>query len=263
MKRYYKTGENAMDEKELLISKIKDLDHMAYDRNITRCTGFLTMSEQSVYLDIARELNSKDHFLAGGHEDAERAMIIWPAGYADKAYVTGSLISCILALPADARFADDLNHRDFLGALMNLGIERHCLGDILVSSSSAYIFCVSEMADFIVENLTQVKHTHITCKKVGLDECDIVPVFDEIKVNVASERIDAIVSAVYNISRTVAAKLITSEYIFIDGRVAKNSGVKIKEGARISVRNHGKFIYCGIDGTSRKNRLYVRIKKYV
>lgn len=252
-----------MDDRELLISKIKDLDRISYERDITRCTGFLTMSEQSVYYDVAKDLLSRTHFLYGGHEDADRAMVIWPASYADKTEVTGSLISCVLALPADARFADDLSHRDFLGALMNLGIERHCLGDILVSSSSAYIFCVAEMADFIVENLSQVKHTNISCKKAGLDECDIVPVFDEVKVNVASERIDVIVAGVYNISRTVASKLITSEYIFIDGRVAKNSGVKIKEGSRISVRNHGKFIYCGIDGTSRKNRLYVKIKKYV
>ena len=252
-----------MEEKELLISKIKDLDRTAYDRDITRCTGFLTMAEQAVYLDIARDLNSTDHFLTGGHEDADRAMIIWPASYADKTKIAGELMDCIHVLPVDSRFADDLSHRDFLGALMNLGIERYCLGDILVNSSSAYIFCTAEMADFIVENLTQVKHTNVTCRKVGLDECDIVPVFEDVKVNVASERIDAIVAAVYNVSRTVAGKLITSEYIFIDGHAAKNAGVKIKEGARISVRNHGKFIYCGIDGTSRKNRLYVKIKKYV
>lgn len=252
-----------MEEKELLISKIKDLDRTAYDRDITRCTGFLTMAEQAVYLDIARDLNSTDHFLTGGHEDADRAMIIWPASYADKTKIAGELMDCIHVLPVDSRFADDLSHRDFLGALMNLGIERYCLGDILVNSSSAYIFCTAEMSDFILENLTQVKHTSVQCSKVSLDSCDIVPVFDEVRVNVASERIDAVIAAVYNLSRTVAGRLITSEYVFINGHIAKNAGVRVKDGDRISVRNHGKFIYCGIDGTSRKNRLYVKIKKYV
>lgn len=252
-----------MDEKELLISKIKDLDRISYERDITRSTGFLTMSEQSVYLDVSKDLCSHTHFLHGGHENADRAMIIWPASYTDKSGVIGSLIACVLALPADTRFADDLSHRDFLGALMNLGIERYCLGDILVNSSSAYIFCTAEMADFIVENLTQVKHTSVQCSKVSLDSCDIVPVFDEVRVNVASERIDAVIAAVYNLSRTVAGRLITSEYVFINGHIAKNAGVRVKDGDRISVRNHGKFIYCGIDGTSRKNRLYVKIKKYV
>lgn len=252
-----------MDEKELLISKIKDLDRIAYERDITKNSGFLGMSEQAVYMDIAGDLNSNNHFLCGGHEDYDRAMIIWPASYTDKENVPGSLISCIRILPVDSRFADDLSHRDFLGALMNLGIERYCLGDILVSSSSAYVYCTSEMSDFIVENLSRVKHTDVQCRKVGLDECDIVPVFDEVRVNVASERIDAVIAAVYNLSRTVAGRLITSEYVFIDGKTAKNSGMKIREGSRISVKNHGKFIYCGIDGTTKKSRLYIVVKKYV
>ncbi|MDO4939899.1 MAG: YlmH/Sll1252 family protein [Lachnospiraceae bacterium] len=252
-----------MEEKELLISKIKDLDRISYERDITKCTGFLTMSEQSVYLNMLKDLNSKNSFLHGGHEDADRAMIIWPASYADKEKITEDLISCILVLPEDSRFADELNHRDFLGALMNLGIERYCLGDILVNESTAYIFCVSEMTDFITENLTQVKHTAVKCRKVALSTCDFVPLFEETRVNVASERIDAVVAAVYNVSRTVAGRLISSEYVFIDGRVAKNAGVKVREGSRISVRNHGKFIYCGIDGTTKKQRLYVVVKKYV
>ena len=252
-----------MDEKELLISKIRDLDKISYDRDITKCTGFLTMNEQSLYLDMVRDLNCRNSFLYGGHEDADRAMLIFPASYADKENAAGTLMSCIRVLPVDARFADDLNHRDFLGALMNLGIERYCLGDILVNESTAYIYCIAEMTDFIIENLTKVKHTDVKCDKVGLDECEIVPVFDEVRVNVASERIDAVVAAVYNVSRTIASRLITSEYVFINGHVAKNAGVKVQEGARISVRNHGKFIYCGIDGTTKKQRLYVVIKKYV
>ena len=252
-----------MEEKELLISKIKDLDRLSYERDITKSSGFLTMSEQSVYLDMVRDLNVKNSFLCGGHEDADRSMIIWPASYADKNKIVEDLISCILVIPADSKFADDLTHRDFLGALMNLGIERYCLGDILVNSSTAYIFCTAEMTGFIIENLTQVKHTEVKCNKVSLSSCDIIPLFEEAKVNVASERIDAVIAAVYNVSRTVAGRLITSEYVFIDGRVAKNAGVKVKEGSRISVRNHGKFIYCGIDGTTKKQRLYVTVKKYI
>jgi len=171
---------------------------------------------------------------------------------------------CVKVTPVSAKWADeDLKHRDFLGALMNLGLERRCIGDILVGPDCAYVYCSVGMDRFIVDNLKSVKHTFVNCEVVSPDECQLVPEFEETRVNVASERVDVVVAGVYNLSRTVAARLITSEYIKINDVVAKNSGVKLKEGDEVSVRNHGKFIYDGIDGLSRKSRLYVKIRKYL
>ena len=55
------------------------------------------------------------------------------------------------------KFSDDLNHRDFLGALMNLGIERRWWATywspnplILAKHNNAYIFCVDTVADYIL-----------------------------------------------------------------------------------------------------------------
>ena len=173
-------------------------------------------------------------------------------------------LSCVKILARNEKFADeDLCHRDYLGALIGLGLKREAIDDLLVEGTKAFVFCSNEIADFIVSELGQVKHTDVDCTKVSPDECDIEPVFDEVKVNVASERVDVVVAGVYNVSRTIAARLITSEYIKIDNVVAKNSGVKLKIGNKVSVRNHGKFIYDGIDGTSKKGRLYVKIRKYV
>lgn len=83
------------------------------------------------------------------------------------------------------------------------------------------------------------------------------------KVNVASERLDAILSAVYKLPRSKAAEAIEKEKVFVDGRAAAGSGQKLKEGAKISVRGLGKFIYDGIENESRKGRLFVKIRKYV
>ncbi len=75
-------------------------------------------------------------------------------------------ISCIYAKPIQLKFAEALSHRDFLGALMNLGIERSCIGDIRAGEEGGYFYCQSSMTSYICENLTQVKHTHVKCEVV-------------------------------------------------------------------------------------------------
>ena len=254
---------------DFLKSRIRDLDRTAWERDVTKHTGFLTASEQSDLLAWERELSHPEHFLAGGWEEAERRMLIWPASY-EEAETDGSfgslaeeLIVLVKASPVNAKFSDDLCHRDFLGALMNLGIERDQIGDILIRENTAYIFCAKALSGLIVDELTRVKHTEVRTEAVPLSECDIRPELAEMKVNVASERLDAILSAVYKVSRSKAAEAIESEKVFVDGRTASGSGQKLKEGAKVSVRGLGKFIYDGIENESRKGRLFVKIRKYI
>ena len=271
---------------DFLKSRIRDLDRTAWERDVTKHTGFLTASEQSDLLAWERELSHPEHFLAGGWEEAERRMLIWPASYEEaatggssgsKKNETGnpacetgaykSLMEKLIALvktePVNVKFADALTHRDFLGALMNLGIERDQIGDILLRENTAYIFCAKALAGLILDELTRVKHTEVRTEAVPLSECDIRPELAEMKVNVASERLDAILSAVYKVSRSKAAEAIESEKVFVDGRTASGSGQKLKEGAKVSVRGLGKFIYDGIENESRKGRLFVKIRKYI
>lgn len=92
-------------------------------------------------------------------------------------------ISMIKIAAAIDKFSDDLNHRDFLGALMNLGIEREMIGDILVTESgstgkhcSAYVFCVDTVANYIIDNITQIKHTNVKCRLCKADDIDAVEV---------------------------------------------------------------------------------------
>lgn len=171
-------------------------------------------------------------------------------------------MKCVKIVPLNPKFADDkLTHRDYLGALINLGIERDCIEDILVGDSEAFVFTTDTMGPFINENLAKVKHTDVKTELVDESECTIVPQFDEVGVNVASERIDVIIAGVYNLSRNSAAKLINAEYVKLNNVICTNAGKTVPVGASVSVRNHGKFYYDGIDGTTKKSRLYVKIRK--
>ena len=252
-----------MNEKELLESRIKELDKVSYSRDILRATGFLSLSEQSVFHGLSQDFLNRDNFLCGGHEDADRRVGIFMPSYYSREGAEEELISCIRVRPVNERFADELSHRDFLGALMNLGIERDRIGDILTDGKKAYIFCLAEIADYICSSISSVKHTTVILEKTAPGECDIEPAYEECRVNTASDRADGVVAALYKLSRSQAQTLFSQEKVFADGRVVTDCSDRLKEGARISVRGFGKFIYEGIDGTSRKGRLYVKVRRFV
>ena len=248
-----------------LIPRIRDLDRASYSRGIRKWSCFLSESEQARLLSFHGLLQHPGCFYAGGWEDAERKLLIWPASYdgEERALLESELIALVKAEPVNARFSDELTHRDFLGALMNLGIERNRIGDILVKENAAFIFCMAELSGLLCEELTRVKHTEVRCFAVPLHECNHRPELREMKVNVASERLDAIISAVFRLSRKDAAEAVENERVFVDGKVAAGCGMRLGEGSRISVRGLGKFLYDGIENESRKGRLFVKIRLYV
>ncbi len=264
--------------KDFLAGRVRDLATRAYMNNFVTHTDFLSVSEIAMFHQImasegvpsnVHEYCGAKYVVYGGFEDAERAMICFLPEYmdeetfllAEKAEAT--VLSCVKVQPVNRKFADELNHRDYLGSLMNLGIERDQIGDILTGDDVAYVFATFEIAQMICKELIRIRHTSVKCEVVNSSECDIRPKFEEISGSVASERIDAILAFVYHLSRSEAQKLIESESVFIDGRVAYSGGYDLKDGARVSVRGHGKFIYLGTTNTTRKGRLFVKVNKFI
>ncbi len=266
-----------MDDKKLLEGRVNELSEKAYMTGVLTHTNFLSQSEIAVFHDILknhgisqneRALNGAEYVLYGGREDCDRAVVCFLPDYLDaesfimQEEAAPSIISCIHVTPVNAKFSDDLNHRDYLGALMNLGIERSLIGDIMVSDREAYVFVLKPIAEMICGELTRIKHTTVRCVETAPAECRIEPEFEEISGTVASERTDAILAFVYRLSRTDALKLIESERVFVDGRTAVSGGYKLKKGSRVSARGYGKFIYLGALKETRKGRLFVSAKIY-
>ena len=269
-----------MEEKsrDFLAGRVKDLATRAYMNNFITHTDFLSVSEIAMFHQIlasegvssnVHEYCGARYVIYGGFDDAERAMVCFLPEYMDEETFLLSekseqtVLSCVSIKPVNSKFSDDLNHRDYLGSLMNLGIERDQIGDILSGDKQAYVFATPEIAQMICKELIRIRHTSVKCEIVNASECDIRPEFEEIQGSVASERIDAILAFVYHLSRSEAQKLIESESVFIDGRTAYSGGYDLKEGARVSVRGHGKFIYLGQQNVTRKGRLFVSVKKFV
>lgn len=250
-------------EKELLQLKnrFRDLANKAYGQNMFTFTGFLGLSEQDVFWQVESDVRHAGFCMNGGSEDADRKMVRF--GNAEElGYEVSFPIVCVYIRPLVAKFADKLSHRDFLGALMNLGIERSTIGDIKVGERCAYLFCLDSIAEYICDNLDKIKHTSVKCSITN--NYEEIPQEEPVveMIHVASCRIDACIAKVYNKSRGDVIELFRGGKVFVNGRLCENNARTLKDGEVINVRGFGKFLYVGNPRETRKGKLCVDVAVY-
>lgn len=250
-------------------NRLKDLYNKSYKQNTYEFTEFLAMTDLSAIYNV-KDIVSSWYTVHGGYEGAERCMIRF--GNKDEfGYEESFPIVCLKIEPLIVKFADNLTHRDFLGALMNLGIKREVLGDIIVTGSQkndpdkkyeAYLFCQDSIAEYIISSLDKVKHTSV--KVSYQEELPEVAVKqpETVTVQSASERLDGIVAGMYKLSRSVSQELFRAQKIFVNGRLMENVSHTLKPDDMVTVRGFGKFQYLGISGQSKKGRYYIQALKY-
>ncbi len=248
-----------MNDEEILLSKrLLELGNAAYQRGIPMFSDFLTLNEQNILNQVITKMPPICVKTMGGYNLAERKVC---AFYPDDYFEEISPIVCIEIQPANKRFAEELSHRDYLGALVNLGINRAVMGDIVIGKSCAYVFCLEKISTFILNELCSVKHTPVISKICEFDE-QISINTEEISGSVSSVRIDSILSLVTNMSRSKAITYIEEAKVFVNGKLITTNSYNLKEQDIISVRGVGKFKYVGITGTSKKGRTFVSVLKY-
>ena len=241
---------------------IKDLARQAEARGAYTFSAFLSPAELSDVLAQERELIPVPYGIWGGSEAAERKLFCFGSeawfGYPPAWPI------CVVAIePAAERFAEELSHRDYLGALMSLGIERSLTGDIVIRGKQAWLYCLDSIADYLCENLTSVRHTQVRCHVETGEIPALAPQFQELRLNVPSERIDAVTAAFIGKSRSSISELFTTGKVFVNSRAVADGSKLLKEGDVLSVRGFGKAVYDGVAGTSKKGRSYAVLRKYV
>ncbi len=246
---------------EEIINRLKDLADRSFQNGQYTFTNFLSVGEITIFKEHENELRYACPVLSGGYDGAERRMIRF-GNEEDLGFQQPFPISILSVKPAMSKFADDLNHRDFLGALMNLGIKREMLGDILVTGKEACVFCKDSIADFIIDNLTRVKHTSV--KIYITDELgDIfLPEKKEKMIQVSSPRIDAVAAKVFNLSRQGILGLFPAGYVQLNGIICTENAKILNPGDTVSARGHGKFDFMEQLGLSKKGKLNCRVMIY-
>lgn len=251
-----------MREDGLLRRRFLDLAERSYRENRYTNTGFLNAAEQTIYWQMHTELSYASASLYGGYEGSERSILRFGSP-ALVGYEASWPIACVVAEPRLQKFADGLSHRDFLGALMNLGLERSVLGDILIRDNCGYIFCMEQMADYITEHLDRVRHTSVRCHVAAEMPEAARPTLREERLTVSSNRCDSIVAGLYHLSRTRSIDLFRAQKIAVNGALCEHNSRALRPGDVVSVRGFGKFKFAGDEQETKKGRLRVTLQIYV
>ena len=247
---------------DLLKKRLVELANKSYNSDIFTFTQFLGLAEQSAFSEVLSAIRGIRYTAFGGAEGAERVIVRF--GDPDTlGYEVPFPIVTLKIEPTSQKFADKLTHRDFLGAILNLGIERETLGDIVIRDNVGYLFAKEDIAPYIVDSLTRVKHTDV--KLSYADEIFEGELYrtEPCQIQVSSERLDAVIAKALSLSRDDAQSLFAKHLVFVNGKCIESVSYTPKKNDVISVRGHGRMIYRGQVSLSKKGKLNVKLDKYV
>ena len=253
----------------VLAARVADL-HRRAERGEITYTPFLTPAEQ---MELSRlYAGERDAFcFLGGYEGAERRRMFFLPPYLvgvdehlREECLADALSECLVALEVKGSGYRDLAHRDYLGALLHLGVERDRVGDIcVISPHRAVLLCDGLMAGFFAESLTRVANDAVRIARVTLPpDFDGGRRFLPISDTVASPRADAVVAALTNLPRERAQSLFKEGLVELDYTPEERVDRTVAEGTVITVRGHGKFIVRSLSDKTKKGRFRLLADKY-
>lgn len=251
-----------MEKDDQLIKRIKELGRNAYERDIVTFSEFLDLNEQNIVHGLALDHQGYHLEWFGGYEMSERQMVAFLPDALS--YSWDFPIRCLHIQPKSIKYSEKLSHRDYLGALLNLGVQRTKIGDIVVKEdSSAYVFCQDQIADFFIKEIYRIRHTNVIVKEVyGMDH--LLPHQEqEVTGTVASVRLDSVIALAFQCSRSGMIPFIEGGKVFVNGRMILSNGYTLKEEDVVSVRGKGKFRFGGTTKKTKKDRYGVVLYRYV
>lgn len=253
-----------MTKDELITARIEDKISQCRDGYYVTSTGLLDTHEQALAIAASRHAAGVRTFMYGGYDEAERRMLVCvprDLPLNDEEAAEGLLRVLRVRLPAISR---ELSHRDYLGSLLGLGIDRRLTGDILVRPDGADILIVPGIEEFLLKELHRIGSVEVKTEAVSAGEL-IIPVarVEFIKDSVSSVRLDSIVSSAFRISRGKAAEAVRRGLVSVDHAECVKPDAAVHEGSSIVLKGKGKAVLEETGGESRKGRIRIVIKRYI
>ena len=157
----------------------------------------------------------------------------------------------------------NLRHKDYLGAILSLGIDRNKIGDVVVKDDRAYVPVMEDISSYILNNLASIGKSPVEIS-ILYDLVDLPSIdFDEISINVQSLRLDSVVAKLANISRSKAIELLDSSKVLVNYVKSKDKSQELLKGTRLTIRGNGKYIVGDIIVETRSGKQRIIVKKYV
>lgn len=257
------------EEDKLLISKLLDKIEASQKKNTIEYTDFLDIHQKCIAEKMVKLLKYTNYEIYGGYENAERAiLIIYPEKlekvFKDNNFDYNNIVQIIrIVLPNEMR--EKYSHRDYLGAIIKVGVRREKVGDILVGNDGADIIVNKEISKYLetsLSELTRFSKSVISIQKI--EKLNVAPVKTEIlNIIIPSMRMDSIVSEVIKTSRSKAIEIINQERVFINSELATKNSKILKENDIITVRGKGRFKINKILNSTKKGNLVLEVEKYI
>ncbi|MBS7299052.1 MAG: hypothetical protein KIG65_08240 [Eubacteriales bacterium] len=245
-----------MNDDKLLIRRISDIAALADKYNMPRFSDFLDEAEQA---KIKASYADSGGVWFGGYETAGRRML----GFFPEWYEVDVQEFPIAAVKIENKGIKTLTHRDYLGTVMSLGLERKKIGDIAVYEKGAYIFVTEDMAD-VVSGIEKISNCGVRCNVIPVAECEIAAAEFEMKsIIAASMRLDAVLASLLKLSRKNASELISGGRCAVNHLEVLRSDYILSEGDLLSVRGFGRAVVDSVGSRTRSDRLHITIKKFI
>ena len=250
-------------EERLLFAKVLDQAMLAAKRRQPAFSDFMDRAKCARFAERLRGERELSVTAFGGTEDAERQKLgFCPAE--EELTEEEFPISVLRITKKNKKFGQSgLSHRDYLGSILGLGIERRLLGDILVSEEETFCFVSEEIADYITVNLEQVSKTSVKVEQVSRAEAVTERQTETKRLTAASLRLDAVAGEVFHLSRGKVQALISQEKAAVNWSVVTSTSFQLKEGDMVSLRGFGRFRMGAVSGKTKKDRIVFEAEKYV
>lgn len=249
------------DEERIAIAGLLDQEQTCTQRGYLTATKFLNLNERALCGEAVRLAGASAHAVfCGGYEQAERGVYVFYPDYMDAESAREA--APLALLRAHKHPGDTLAHRDYLGALMGLQIDRSVIGDILVHDDGADLIVLEDMADFILLNFGKAGRKHLTMTREVLSDLHFAATVEkEGEGSVASPRLDSVLALVFNLSRSEAQMHIEKGLVFVNNAPCQKAERQVDEGDRLTVRGSGRARIVSFGGVSRKGRVFVKFTK--
>lgn len=257
------------DDDRLLVSKLLDKIEFVNKRNSVEHTDFLDMRQRQLLERVMLELKISNYVATGGYKTAERTvLVIYPEKLEEiikNDQFDYNTIFEVVRINLPNELKGIYSHRDYLGAIIKIGMKREKVGDIITSKDGADLIVLKESEKYIISGLKELtRFSKAIFQSLGIEKLNIEePKTQLIDIIIPSMRIDSIVSEIIRTSRAKAVTIIKEERVFINHELVTKGAKEVKENDMITVRGKGRFKIGKIINNTRKGNLVLEVEKYV
>lgn len=251
-------------EERLLAGLLWDKARLADQAGRLTSTKFLSPAEAA----FAQTVCDRAGFSAvpdGGYDGAERCVMLMLPEWMEPDEATFAPENPITVIRLKPHGKTALTHRDYLGALMGSGIQREALGDILVEEGNAFVFCLSELTPYLLQNLTQAGAERLTLSVAERSDAAAAVAAQAgeiIDATVMSLRLDAVLAIGFRMARESAKSAVLQGLCSVNHRVVNKPERTVLAGDLLSLRGHGRIRLLEITGETRKGRTKICLMRF-